>query len=204
MPESNALLAEQFRENDQTAFGKLLARHHALVFRVCLRILGHQQDAEDATQETFSRVARYLHRWDSCRPLEPWLVAIAGNRCRTMLARKPLLQTLSPTMEPVSVEGLNQHAGDALREELERALNLLPEGQRMAFQLFHEQSLSYAEIAVALGCPLGTVKTWVHRARSRIIAELVERQVVMTSQSRSPQRAGSATIDQLDEVEVSP
>jgi RNA polymerase sigma-70 factor (ECF subfamily) len=107
-------------------------------------------------------------------------------------------------MEPVSVEGLNQHAGDALREELERALNQLPEGHRRAFQLFHEQSLSYAEIAETLGCPLGTVKTWVHRARSRIIAELVERQVVTTVHGRLPQPVGSArsvTVDQPDEVE---
>ena len=59
MNESNALLAQKFRKNDQSAFARLVGRHHSLVFQVCLRILGHRQDAEDATQETFSRVARY-------------------------------------------------------------------------------------------------------------------------------------------------
>ena len=178
MNESNALLAQQFHQNDQTAFSKLMGRHHSLVFRVCLRILGHRQDAEDATQETFSRVAKYLHRWDSQRPLEPWLVAIAGNRCRTLLASKQTFQTLTVLTEPVSSEGLNQREAESLREELNLALMQVPECQRHAFRLFHEQSLSYAEIADVLDCPLGTVKTWVHRARVRIIEQLRHREVV--------------------------
>ena len=178
MHESNALLAQQFRQNDQTAFNKLVGRHQPLVFRVCLRILGHRQDAEDATQETFSRVAKYLHRWDSRRPLEPWLVAIAGNRCRTLLASKRPFQSLTAASEPVSSEGMSQREAELLREELHLALMRVPESHRRAFRLFHEESLSYAEIAEALGCPLGTVKTWVHRARAKIIDQLRDREVV--------------------------
>lgn len=181
MNESNALLAQQFRQNDQTAFSKLMGRHHSLVFRVCLRILGHRQDAEDATQETFSRVAKYLHRWDSQRPLEPWLVAIAGNRCRTLLASRRSFQPLTGATEPASSDAVNQRDAESLREELKLALMQVPDCQRQAFQLFHEQSLSYAEIAVALNCPLGTVKTWVHRARAKIIDQLRERDVVNQS-----------------------
>ena len=183
MNESNALLAQQFRQNDELAFRKLMGRYHSLVFGVCLRILGHRQDAEDATQETFSRVARYLHRWDSRRPFEPWLVAIAGNRCRSLLARRRAFQTLSTTMEPISRDGLEQRAEESLREELSLALQQVPECQRLAFRLFHEQSLSYAEIAEVLNCPLGTVKTWVHRARAKIIEQLLEREVVSRHES---------------------
>jgi len=178
MNESNALLAQQFRQNDQTAFSKLVGRHQSLVFRVCLRILRHRQDAEDATQETFSRVAKYLDRWDSRRPLEPWLVAIAGNRCRTLLASKRSFQSLTASTEPVSSEGVSQRAAECLREELQLALMRVPESHRRAFHLFHEESLSYAEIAEVLNCPLGTVKTWVHRARARIIDDLRDRDVV--------------------------
>jgi RNA polymerase sigma-70 factor (ECF subfamily) len=178
MNESNALLAQQFRQNDQTAFSKLVGRHQSLVFRVCLRILRHRQDAEDATQETFSRVARYLDRWDSRRPLEPWLVAIAGNRCRTLLASKRSFQSLTSSTEPATSEGLSQREAECLREELQLALMRIPESHRRAFHLFHEESLSYAEIADVLNCPLGTVKTWVHRARASIIDELRDRDVV--------------------------
>lgn len=178
MNESNALLARRFQQNDELAFSKLVGRHHSLVFRVCLRILGHRQDAEDATQETFSRLARYLHRWDSRRPLEPWLVAIAGNRCRTLLASKRAFQSLNASVEPVTVAAQQDHAAESLREELDLALRQLPDCQREAFRLFHEQSLSYAEIADRMNCPLGTVKTWVHRARAGILDHLRERDVV--------------------------
>jgi len=181
MNESNALLAQRFQQHDETAFTQLVGRHHSLVFSVCLRILGHRQDAEDATQETFSRVARYLHRWDSRRPLEPWLIAIAGNRCRTFLAKKQVHQPLSPAIEPIGDAATADQAADSLREEVNLALSQLPNCQRNAFQLFHERSLSYAEIARELECPIGTVKTWVHRARGKVIEQLLHRDVVCSS-----------------------
>lgn len=178
MNESNALLAQQFHQNDESAFAKLVGRHHSLVFHVCLKILRHRQDAEDVTQETFSRVARYLHRWDSQRPLEPWLVAIAGNRCRSFLASKRVHRTLSHVSEPVSHAANAHHDAEVLREELYLALSQIPDRLRRAFELFHERSLSYAEIADELNCPIGTAKTWVHRARGRVIQQLQQRDVV--------------------------
>ena len=178
MNESNAILAQKYRQNDEGAFAKLVGRHHALVFQVCLRILGHRQDAEDATQETFTRVAKYLHHWDSDRPFEPWLVTIAGNRCRTLLARRRVHQSLTDATEPVGDDAAASHDADSLREELGLALKCLPECQRQAFELFHRRSMSYAEIAVEMRCPLGTVKTWVHRARAGVIEQLQRREVV--------------------------
>ena len=178
MNESNAALAEQFCQNDETAFAKLVRRHQQLVFHVCLRILGHREDAEDVTQETFSRLAKYLDRWDRRRPLEPWLVTIAGNRCRTFLAGRRTHRPLSVVVEPASDCVGEQHAVDTLREEITLALSCLPTNQRRAFELFHERSLSYVEIAAELGCPVGTVKTWVHRARGKLIEHLRDREVV--------------------------
>lgn len=192
MSESNALLARRFRQNDEHAFSTLMGRHHSLVFRVCLRILGHRQDAEDATQETFSRVAKYLHRWDSQKPFEPWLVAIAGNRCRSLLAAKRPFQALTAAIEPATSESVDRRDADLLREELQLALQHIPHCQRTAFRLFHEQSMSYAEIAVEMDCPLGTVKTWVHRARLKIIEQLREREVLCGPESSTvePNRSG--------------
>jgi RNA polymerase sigma-70 factor (ECF subfamily) len=67
------------------------------------------------------------------------------------------------------------HPGRHLAEELKLALGHLREEYRQAFLLFHEEELSYAEIGQALGCPLGTVKTWVHRARQELIEALRSR-----------------------------
>ena len=70
---------------DQAAITELVEHYRSQVFGICFRMLGHRQDAEDATQETFLRVLNNLNQWDQQRPFEPWLFAIASNRCRTCL-----------------------------------------------------------------------------------------------------------------------
>ena len=74
---------------------------------------------------------------------------------------------------------------DHLQEEVNLALSGMRNEYRKAFQLFHEQELSYAEISEALECPLGTVKTWVHRARKEIAAQLCRREVVIDEAAES-------------------
>lgn len=177
MSDSNAILAKRVLENDQSAFAILFGRHHARVFRVCLKMLGHRQDAEDMTQETFSRAAKYLERWDSRRPFEPWLVAIAGNRCRSFLSSRRGHRTLSPLIEP-AVEGDPSGAFAALNEEVDFALDQLNETQRKAFELFHRDGLGYQDIADQMDRPIGTIKTWIHRARIQLIQRLQDREVV--------------------------
>ena len=69
-------------------------------------------------------------------------------------------------------------AAHNLAEEVSLALEDIREEYRQAFLLFHEQELSYADIAETLDCPVGTVKTWVHRARRELIERLRRREVV--------------------------
>lgn len=163
---------------DQTAMLALVARFQGQVFGLCYRMLGQRQDAEDAAQETFLRVLRNLHRWDPSRGFEPWLLAIAGNRCRTALAtrkRRPNIEILADRdVDDPSGRGSANH----LAEEVQLALGDVREEYRQAFVLFHEQELSYGEIAVAMEVPLGTVKTWVHRARRKLIERLRSRGVL--------------------------
>lgn len=119
-----------------------------------------------------------LKRWDPSREFRPWLLAIAGNRCRTLLAkrqRRPPLRHLPDAIPDRSPDLLAAHH---LAEEVERALQRLRAEHREAFRLFHEQQLSYEQISRALDCPLGTVKTWVRRARSGIVDELLRRGVI--------------------------
>ena len=65
-----------------------------------------------------------------------------------------------------------------LSEEVEKGLQLLREDYREAFVLFHEQGLSYEQISQAIGRPLGTVKTWIHRARAELMDYLIQRDVL--------------------------
>ena len=164
---------------DQGAMMALVERFRGQVFGLCYRMLGQRQDAEDVAQETFVRVLKNLHRWDAERDFEPWLLAIAGNRCRTALStrkRRPAAEILP---EQIS-DGLPDiQAAKNLAEEVSLALAGVREDYRQAFVLFHEQELSYTEIAEAMNVPLGTVKTWVHRARRELIEELQRRGVVV-------------------------
>ncbi len=75
---------------------------------------------------------------------------------------------------------LNREA-DLLREEIELALADIRGEYARAFSLFHRQEMSYEEIAQAMGVPLGTVKTWVHRARRDLVSRLASRGVVQES-----------------------
>jgi RNA polymerase sigma-70 factor (ECF subfamily) len=163
---------------DQLAMVAIVERYQRRIFGLCYRMLGHRQDAEDMAQEAFGRALLSLTRWDQGREFEPWLLTIAANRCRTLLARRK---------RRVLLEGLDQHPEDTrsaadsnarqLAEEVELALQGVRPEYREAFLLFHRHELGYAQIAAAMGCPLGTAKTWVHRARRELIRLLLKRDV---------------------------
>lgn len=178
MAEKVPELVNRCLAGDQTAMVQLVERFHGAVFGLCFRMLGHRQDAEDVAQEVFLRVFRSLHQWDNQREFKPWLLAIAGNRCRTVLAqrkRRPVpRETVSDLPDPAPA----MRETDYLAEEVQLALGKLRDDHRMAFVLFHEEHLNYAEIGEALDCPVGTVKTWIHRARRDIARELLNRGVV--------------------------
>jgi len=159
---------------------ELVDRFRGHVFGLCYRMLGHRQDAEDVTQESFVRAIRSLANWDSRRDFLPWLLAIAGNRCRTALASRRRLPKPSFEVEELP-DAHSLRVERHLGEEVSLALARLRDEYRQAFVLFHEQQLTYSEIAEALDCPVGTVKTWVHRARRELADHLRRRGVVEES-----------------------
>jgi RNA polymerase sigma-70 factor (ECF subfamily) len=171
-------LVDRSMAGDEQAMVELVHRYQGAVFGLCYRMLGDRQDAEDIAQEAFLRVFRSLHTWDPGRDFRPWLLAIAGNRCRSHLAlrkRRPATTNLVEELpDRANDEGTAQH----LKEEVGLALTTIREEYRRAFLLFHAQELSYAQISDALDCPVGTVKTWIHRARRELVRCLQGRGVV--------------------------
>jgi RNA polymerase sigma factor (sigma-70 family) len=170
-------LVETLRSGDPSGPGFLFDRYHGMVFGLCFRMLKHRQDAEDVVQETFLRALGGIGGFDSERPLRPWLLGIAANRCRTALGLRARRPILAESVE----ESVDHRAGVAdpedLAGELERALGRLREEYRMVFALFHEQGLPYEEIALVVDRPVGTIKTWLHRARAQLAEDLSRRGV---------------------------
>jgi RNA polymerase sigma factor (sigma-70 family) len=162
---------------DAQAVRALVERFQPLVFGLCVRLLQNRHDAEDVSQEVFLRVFRSLKRWDATRPLKPWVMGITVNCCRTWAAQRkkqpdaaPYLQDTAPSRpEDDSVE---------LVSEIQSALAAMRLDYRTVFVMFHEHGEPCEEIAKALDKPVGTVKTWLRRARIEVLNHLRRRGMV--------------------------
>lgn len=179
------VLVRRCLNGEPAATRELVNRFHGEVYALCQRVLGHRQDAEDVVQDVFLRVFRSLGRWDPARPLRPWVLGITMNRCRTALGtrrRRPetadfLHETPDPRPEDDSREAAH---------EIRMAVDGLREDYRGVFILFHERGQSYEEIAAVIGRPVGTVKTWLHRARLEVLDRLRVRGLVPQEPAARP------------------
>ena len=170
-------LAERCLAGDQSAIRAFVEQFQGLVFSVCLRQLRQREDAEDVAQQTLVRAVKHLRHWDPQRPLKPWVLAIAVNRCRTHVSRRMLqTRTFNEVFDAPAAD--NRFGRLDLAEELQLALNRLRDDYRTCFILFHQQELSITEVAEIMDCPAGTIKTWLHRARRELAELLTERGVV--------------------------
>ena len=177
MSADDALLVRRCLRGDAASIQALVERFQSNVLGLCIRLLHHRQDAEDVTQEVFLRVFRSLKRWDASRPLKPWIMTIAVNRCRTWLTQRTRRPDLVEYLQETAVSPPSDDAAELARE-IEAALAELRPDYRLVFTLYHEQGLPYDDIAEAVGKPVGTVKTWLHRARLEVLERLRRRGMV--------------------------
>jgi RNA polymerase sigma factor (sigma-70 family) len=175
----DATLVRRCQQRDPVAIRQLIERFQPEVFGLCVRILSHRQDAEDVSQEVFLRIFRSLHRWDRSRPLRPWVMGITVNRCRTWLTQRAKRPELSEYLQD-SATSRPADDSDEMTREIVAAVADLRDDYRVVFVMFHEQGQPYEEIAEALERPVGTIKTWLHRARLEVLQRLRERGMVPT------------------------
>ncbi len=162
---------------DRESLRSFVGRFRSSVYSLCYKILRHHEDAEDVVQETFLRAIRNLHQWDQQRPLRPWLMTIAANRCRTALAKRSrsVVHYKQETTDAAAGNSATVDATLDLADELDHCLKQLKPKLRECFLLFYREQLSCAEVAVRMQCPEGTVKTWLHRARHQLSSTLKQR-----------------------------
>jgi len=185
-------LVRSSRKGDLAAFNTLVQVYQRQVYNLCLRMLGSAA-AEDAAQEAFITAYRRL---DSFRggSFRAWLLRIAANICCDELRRRrrrpaasleAALEAGSPADVPSYLAGPEE---EALRRELARHLQqglaTVPAEQRLAIILRDIHGLSYEELAEALSCSLGTVKSRIARGRARMREYLMARRELLPRRFR--------------------
>jgi RNA polymerase sigma-70 factor (ECF subfamily) len=186
----DAALVRRCLRNDGHAVRALVDRFQAEIYGLCVRLLGHRHDAEDVTQEVFLRIFRSLRRWDASRPLRPWVMGIAVNRCRTWMAQRVRRPELVDYLQDTATGPAPDDSTELLAEIRDAVAALRPD-YRTVFVLFHEHGHPYDEIAAAMDRPVGTVKTWLHRARLEVLEHLKRRGMV--ADETLPDRVSSGT-----------
>lgn len=174
VPETDERLVRRFQDGSSEAFEKLVQRHSARVYNLCLRILGDVEEAADASQDTFLAALRKLHTFRGDAAFTTWLHRVAVNACYDSLRRKrrrPFLQ-LAPEEgderpEP-SLPAPDHAEGVVLSVDVANALMEVPEEFRVVLVLADVQDLPYEEIATVLEIPVGTVKSRVFRGRAAL------------------------------------
>jgi RNA polymerase sigma-70 factor (ECF subfamily) len=170
--ESDADLVRRCRAGDAAAMRTFVERFQSDVFGLGVRMLADRHDAEDVAQEVFLRAFRSLHRWDAARPLRPWIATICVNQCRTKLSRRKAKPKPHPLVEDVAERAPPSDDGRELAGAVRGAVDELRDDYKVVFVMFHEQGRGYDDIAAAIDRPVGTVKTWLHRARAIVLDRL--------------------------------
>ncbi len=181
----DAILVRRCLKGDDYAVRALIERFQSDVFGLCVRLLQHRQDAEDVTQEVFLRIFRSLNRWDSNRPLKPWIMGITVNRCRTLMVQRAKRPELADYLHETAANQPENDASEMVRE-IKAAIQDLRWEYRAVFVMYHEQGLPYDEIAETMEKPVGTVKTWLHRARLEVLERLRRRGMISEVEHEVP------------------
>ncbi len=173
-PDAELILAVQLRD-DREAFAQLVRRHQSRV-RVLLRRLakGDAALADDLAQDTFILAWRNIGAFRFEAQFSTWLYRIAFNAWQGHARKRRELPFDAQEDVELAETGVEDAPDLAARLDLEKAIATLSDGERAAIAACYYADLSHEEAALALGIPLGTVKTHVLRARAKLRARLTE------------------------------
>jgi RNA polymerase sigma-70 factor, ECF subfamily len=185
------LLVERVQRGDKTAFDTLVLKYQLRIIKLVSRYIRDHSEVQDVAQEAFIKAYRALPRFRGDSAFYTWLYRIAINTAKNHLVargrRMPNVDIDAQEAEQFEgAEGLKEYATPeqlAARDEVEAAIfsamEQLPDDLRTAITLREIEGLSYEDIAEAMACPVGTVRSRIFRAREAIdkkLRPLIERE----------------------------
>lgn len=175
------VLLERAKAGDRAAFDRLREKLEKRARRFVQRLIGQSDEEEDILQDAFVALYMNLQRIDPPAHLRPFLFRVIRNRCYDELRRKGRFQFVSLDEEPGDAAPVSAFLMDGrpqpdevvhwhlLFDQVQKAIDRLPELQRQTLILLTEEGLSYAQIAEAMATDIGTVKSRVHYGRRGLV-----------------------------------
>lgn len=169
-------LVNRTKAGEVEAFSELVRRHEQNVYNLAYRFMREASLAEDMTQEAFLKAFRLLNGFRGACSFSTWMYRVTCSVCLTELNRRKRRS---------EVELLPSHGGEAapagadtadMPELMRGCVGKLPEHYATIITLYYFKEVSYDEIARFLSIPMGTLKTWMHRARLQL-RKIVEREL---------------------------
>lgn len=183
--EADQILVERVQQGDKRAFELLVVKYHRKIIRLVSRLIRDPAEVEDVAQDAFIKAYRALPQFRGESAFYTWLYRIAVNTAKNYLATQGRRPESSSDIDTEEAETFAD--GELLRdintpdsmlhtkqvaETVNRAMEALPEELRTAITLREIEGLSYEEIAEAMECPIGTVRSRIFRAREAIAEKL--------------------------------
>ena len=177
---------EKLKEGKQEAFSQLLDKYQQKVFGTCISFVPNKEDAEDIAQEVFLEVFKSISKFKGNSKLSTWIYKIATNKCLEFIRKKntkkrfAFMQTITGTETPLDKTRYFtefNHPGILLENKeksaiIFKAINTLPETQRVIFTLAKIDGKSYQEIVEITGKSLSSVESVMFRAKKSLKEKL--------------------------------
>jgi len=169
-------LVQLTKDGDTEAFSTLVGRHQHLVYNLSYRFMRDSALAEDMAQEAFLKAYRLLSGFRGDCNFSTWMYRVTASVCLSELARRRKRNEVE--FLPIH-EGHDSHPGHDsfdLPDLIHRCVGMLPSRYEIIVSLYYFKEISYEEIAQMLEIPMGTLKTWMHRARNQL-RKIVEKEL---------------------------
>lgn len=175
----NEIITEVLNGNVE-AYTEIIRRHKQRIYRVVYRFAPDLHEANDLLQEVFIKIYRVLNQYDGKASFASWALRVASNLCIDHLRRrKEMLPTPNEALYDIPDHQRNPEETYLHNEETKaiyRAIGELPEKYRLPLILFHQEEMTYEEIAVILKLPMSRVKNRLYRARLVLRKKLMKRE----------------------------